>query len=416
MTVYWEKARKAWRYDFYRERKRHTGYCIDPVTNQPARTKREARDAEAAVRKVLGKPGQGEAGAPIAGVYTFAEAAADWARHVGRHQRSWTSVKGRVAELVQWFGADRALVSIDESLIADYVAWARQQKVRRYQGGPRKLATMGKRVAWRDTGRTRSPATVNRYLATLSTVLRRAHDRRDPVNRSRLLPELPRVRELEEPEAAPNPIPPEHTRAILAAAAPHLFDAIVLAIHLGPRLNEILRLDVTMPDFENRVVRLDSRSKGKRADLLYMNEVAFQVLRRLHDRALSADQTHLLLYDPPAAEGEPPRPPRPVKSLRTAWAGALRRAGLDGRYSFHDLRANFATELARLGVNFRMVKDLARHRDLRTTLRYIKAADVEMADAVARLEGWHGTDVTRPAAGEIHTPKSHTVPRKARGK
>ncbi|HMB11168.1 hypothetical protein, partial [Saliniramus sp.] len=64
--------------------------------------------------------------------------------------------------------------------------------------------------------------------------------------------------------------------------------------------------------------------------------------------------------------------PRPIKDIHKSWGRALERAGLKGRYRFHDTRAAFCTALAELGANA-------------TTMRYINASDSRLRETVGRL-------------------------------
>jgi integrase len=223
------------------------------------------------------------------------------------------------------------------------------------------------------------------------------------------VPELP---ELEEPVEAPNPVRAEHARAILAVAAPHLHDSIILAVHTGLRLNEIVGLERDQYDAANRLLRLTPASKSKRGDVVFINEVAHQLLLRLIDEADKAEQTRLILYR--GAYNN--RPPQPIDSLKTAWRNAQKRAGLATPYRFHDLRGNFVIEMARQGATPATTRKAARHVDMKTTLRYLAVVDEDMRQAVERISNWTGTDVARPASGsgKSPTPNSHT-PRKGRG-
>lgn len=133
MTVFFDKARDHWRYDFWHAGKRYTGYCDDPRTGEAARTKTQAKHVEDIIRgAVKAQPATAKPSAPTG--YSVAEAFAEYADEA-RHKRSWSNIKRYIRELVAYFGPDSLLSDVDEDAIASYVAWARRQPVLRFAGG-----------------------------------------------------------------------------------------------------------------------------------------------------------------------------------------------------------------------------------------------------------------------------------------
>ena len=57
-----------------------------------------------------------------------------------------------------------------------------------------------------------------------------------------------------------------------------------------------------------------------------------------------------------------------------------------GRQGPHTLRHTFCTRLHQRGVDPFTIKDLAGHKSLNTTMRYIKVENKEQAEAIDRLE------------------------------
>lgn len=63
-----------------------------------------------------------------------------------------------------------------------------------------------------------------------------------------------------------------------------------------------------------------------------------------------------------------------------------KRAGIEGPVSFHDFRRRFVTRLIRSGIDVDLVRRLARHRDVKTTLDYYAESDLpELGEAVNRM-------------------------------
>ncbi len=73
---------------------------------------------------------------------------------------------------------------------------------------------------------------------------------------------------------------------------------------------------------------------------------------------------------------------RPLKSVRTSWTKSIKRAGIENPHRYHDVRARFVTEVAK--VMPAAAQDAARHQDPSTTALYIKLADSEVRDAVGQ--------------------------------
>ena len=54
--------------------------------------------------------------------------------------------------------------------------------------------------------------------------------------------------------------------------------------------------------------------------------------------------------------------------------------------SFHDLRHTFATRLLEKGVDVRTIQELLGHKDLKSTMIYLKVVDPQKKAAVALLD------------------------------
>ena len=80
-----------------------------------------------------------------------------------------------------------------------------------------------------------------------------------------------------------------------------------------------------------------------------------------------------------------PETMRPYIDMKTAFKGALRRAGIEG-LRFHDLRHTFATRLAEKGIDVETIRDLLGHSSITTTQRYMHSRDERKREAVRLLE------------------------------
>lgn len=168
-------------------------------------------------------------------------------------------------------------------------------------------------------------------------------------------------------------------RAAADSRAPHLVDFIVLATHTGMRRSEILRLETSRIDFENKNIYLDgTETKSGRRRLVPLNKNA---LSAIHSRIAWNNEngisgSRLFLQ----------RNGRPVVQINTAFTNAAKLAGLDD-FRLHDLRHTFASWLVSSGVPLPELRDLLGHASIKQTERYAHLAPGRLHDAVAVLDG-----------------------------
>lgn len=396
MSVDFDKERGTWRYDFQYKGERFAARVYRP-DGSPVRTRREALDAEAAARAAAkaGRP-PGREPAPQAVVdYAVADMMEAYrvASSRGRHAENQRRYG---LELLRWFGPLRLVASIDEPMIDSYVAWAREQPVLIWHGGNRKPSSMTEEQAarlWKPAadGRTRDDATINRYLDALRKAMGLAAQARDATGRL-LVPNPAKVKTLDEVEALPNPIPDDHLMRILSTAPGYLQDAARVAALMPFRKKELLSAHLTQIDDQNRAIRLSGHgAKGKRDELLIAEGTAWDIICRRRQEARKLGLPWLFWWTDKNGTH------RQLKNPRRAWASACKRAGFAGRYRFHDLKATFSTAIAHEATD-RVTQDLSRHKDSKTTARYVKIADKARRAAVQAI--------SRRFADESPNPKS----------
>jgi len=152
---------------------------------------------------------------------------------------------------------------------------------------------------------------------------------------------------------------------------------IVLFLHAGIRVSELVNLELTNVDLETgqmKVVR-----KGNKEQYLHANGEAVRVLANyLHSRPQGQNGRFFV-----GTKGN---------NLGRAYVyGVVRRylnlAGINkGKRGPHLLRHTFCTRLYQKGVSPFVIKELAGHKSLNTTMRYISVENKEQAEALDRLE------------------------------
>lgn len=241
-------------------------------------------------------------------------------------------------------------------------------------------ALIGEKYAALHKDGTRSVATANRYLATLSACFTFAVKElgwieRNPCARVRKGKESAgRVRYLTDDE---------RTRLIAAckeSSNPLLYPAFVVALSTGARQGEVMGLRWPQVDFTRRTILLrDGETKNGAGRVLPLTGEAFDLLR---DRAKVRDIADDRVFPVPA-EG------RGFGSLRTAWLKALDRAKVKD-FRWHDLRHTAASYLTMAGIGSMEVAKVLGHKTLAMTARYSHLSPertVELGDVLAQRLG-----------------------------
>lgn len=225
--------------------------------------------------------------------------------------------------------------------------------------------------------RTEKPATANRALAVLSSLVSWAEERGyreasagNPCAKVKKFTETARERFLTEVEMD------RLGKALNAAEAdgenPRIVNAFRLLLMSGARQGEIRTAKWSWVDLERGTIRLpDSKHKAKTITLPLEG---VQVLRRLDELRIK-DNPHLI----PAAASE-----KPVNDLEKPWQRIRKRAGLSD-VRIHDLRHTFASHLAMGGQSLPIVGALLGHSQPATTARYAHLADNPLRAAVQQF-------------------------------
>lgn len=273
----------------------------------------------------------------------FAEFASEYIESYSRvNKRSWKRDEVSLVSLNPFFG-DKLLSEIHPFLIEHYKR-KRIQEVK--------------------------PATVNRELALLKHMFSKAVEDTRAVSNP-----VKRVKLLREENMQMRILSPEEIEQVLQACSDYSRPIVITALHTGMRLNEILSLRWSQvsfkPEYEEITVLY---SKNGRQRKIPINEVLLSVLQTLKKGKGSSE----LVF---AFKGSD----HPIRSFKTAWLNALRRANID-RYRFHDLRHTFASNLVAAGVDLVRVKELLGHQSILTTMRYAHAVQQEKRSAVELLK------------------------------
>jgi len=189
-------------------------------------------------------------------------------------------------------------------------------------------------------------STINRDLACLRKMLNKAIDwdylRENPVKKVKLFSEKEYIKE--------RVLSLDEEEKLLNACSDHIKPVIIAALHTGLRLGELLTLRWKNISFENMQIKVEKTKSGK-TRYVPINTLLLKTLEKLYNE--NGDSG--LVF--------------PFKSIKTAFKGACRRAGISD-LRFYDLRHSFATRLIENGVDLITVKDLLGHSSVTVTERY----------------------------------------------
>lgn len=152
---------------------------------------------------------------------------------------------------------------------------------------------------------------------------------------------------------------------------------ILLFLHLGVRVSELVNL--RMGDVDLEAGRIKVSRKGNKEQYLPLNSEALRSLRNYTAKRLQPRDGRFFVDS------------RGQALSRTSVYNMVRRylhlAGISkGKQGPHLLRHTFCMRLHQKGVNPFVIKELAGHRSLDTTMRYIRIEDKERVQALKGLE------------------------------
>lgn len=221
--------------------------------------------------------------------------------------------------------------------------------------------------------RRKSPATVVRYLASLSVVFATATNEwewidQNPVQKVRRPRESRgRVRFLSDNERE------RLIAACKASSNPYLFTVVIIALSTGARYGEIIGLRWRDIDLIRGIARLE-RTKNRERRALPLTHVALEAVKRLHKKVKPKPGDFLFAR----ADGLAPM------EIRKHWYKAMEDAELED-FRFHDLRHSAASYLAMNGATLAEIAEILGHKTLQMVKRYAHLSDQHTAKVVERM-------------------------------
>jgi integrase len=223
------------------------------------------------------------------------------------------------------------------------------------------------------TGKKRSPTTVLRYMASLSTVFTAA------VNDWKWLEDSP-MRTIKKPRAARGRVrfldDAERQRLLTAcqqSANKQLYLCVILALSTGMRKGELMSLSWDDVNLKAGYLILHETKNGERRRVA----LAGMALDLLKDYANVRCLDSQLLF--PSNKS----PTKPI-DLRKPFETALKKAEIDD-FHWHDLRHCTASYLAMNGASLAEIAEVLGHKTLSMVKRYSHLSDSHVSNVVASM-------------------------------
>ncbi len=196
-----------------------------------------------------------------------------------------------------------------------------------------------------------SRSTANRYLALIRSILRRAHEVWQWIDRR------PRIVFFPERTKRVRWLTPDQVRVLLANLPEHQRQVVVFALATGLRQANILRLQWHQVDLPRRLLWIPAdQAKGRQAIRIPLAEAAMGLLRRQQQASSSG---FVFTF-----RGQP------IRWANTrAWRNALRHSGIED-FRWHDLRHTWASWHAQAGTPLYVLQELGGWQNEAMVRRY----------------------------------------------
>jgi len=221
-------------------------------------------------------------------------------------------------------------------------------------------------------GKSRSPATVVRYMAALSHAFTIA------VKEWEWLDDNPlrKVSKPKEPRGRVRFLSDEERELLLVtckqSTTAYLYPLVVLALSTGARRGELLNLTWGDIDFKRKVAILH-QTKNEERRALPLTGHALDCVNKLAE--IRRIDTNLLFPDEKGG--------KPVE-IRPAWERVLKETGIED-FKFHDLRHSAASYLAMNGASLAEIAEVLGHKTLQMVKRYSHLSEQHTASVVSKM-------------------------------
>ncbi len=223
-----------------------------------------------------------------------------------------------------------------------------------------------------------SKATVNRYLALVRSILIRARDEWEWIEKA------PKIRLFKENNIRERSLTIEQAKVLLNELPAHQRATVLFALATGLRLSNVVKLEWAQVNLDLKHAWVKgNESKNRKPIAIPLNDVAIEVLRQQLGKHPERVFTYL---------------GKPFAAANTkAWKAALERAGIED-FRWHDLRHTWATWQRQAGTPTHELQRLGGWKTAAMVERYAHVAPDNLAHAASRINAvFNGYDLVTVA-------------------
>lgn len=274
-----------------------------------------------------------------------------WDRHA-QHLADAEQIEYRIGLILNIVGKSTLLREIDNKKIDNFISVRRAQRNLNHKKGVAPII---------------SHATVNKEVGVLRAILNRAAQHQDATIKN-IDWKNHKLREAEHPD---RPLTREQENLIWHELVPHARPIISFMLLVGQRKTNCMDLTWDQIDFERKVIefRVKSKTPGGRIEVVPIGEGLMTLFEYIGIKKTgpvwvfggSCDCWHCQT-----------RAGQPIKTIRRTFNTAVKRAGINRKVRFHDLRHTVGHRILEATGDLRLVQQFLGHQDIRSTLRYAK--------------------------------------------
>lgn len=210
------------------------------------------------------------------------------------------------------------------------------------------------------------PATINRYLALIRSILTKAHREWEWIDK------VPPFRMRPEPKHRVRWLSQEEAKRLLSCLPQHLADAAEFTLATGLRQSNCLNLQWSQIDMARKIAWIYAdQAKGKKDLAVPLNQSAIKILQR----RFSKHHLHVFTYAG-----------KPLKGVDSeTWKRTLKKANIKN-FRWHDLRHTWATWHIMAGTDLRTLMELGGWSSYEMVLRYAHMSRHRLHDAAHNID------------------------------
>lgn len=155
--------------------------------------------------------------------------------------------------------------------------------------------------------------------------------------------------------------------------APHIEDIVTCALQTAMRKGEIFSLTWFQVDFTYNIIKIIESKSGKGRDI----PISDKLLKVLEGIPRVSEYVFVN-----------PETGNPYTDIKHSWTTVMDKAGIKN-FRFHDLRHTAITRMVEKGIPLPVVKEIAGHSKIETTMRYTHTSPKQKVEAIAVLNSYN---------------------------